>query len=286
MTLSIDGVATDPIDTSTKSDNYARDAISIGLVEAPLCNPQTTGSPTYYPTGCGSFPPEPTIPIDDQECDNLSGLSFALSAQLWGLNEFARFPVERDAQGNQEMGTYDYQKCTPYAGGNVDAVRAQGEVVARHNFAVAYTSGPISDIRQDLAVASKVRLAKSGSRSNKSKQKENSRLPEDVVKIATDLEFLFPGRQTGSPDGVPLPVADAYYCLCTDVVSAADNTAGLCLKLTPNSAQKPACAAGAQDYLKTISESISLGPADYADKGSSDCHSPQISIDGAVQSQP
>jgi hypothetical protein len=204
----------------------------------------------------------------------LSGFSFALSAELWGLGEYARFPEEKDARGNQDFGNYDYDDCSPYNSANVANVRSLQQKVARHNFAVADTAKAIEAIQASLEADIKVKSAKPAHRS-KLKEAKDSPLSVAFGKIATGLELLF-------PQGIPAKVVEAYYCVCKDTAVNGNS----CPQLTQPSETTLSCSPDGQPYLKTIEDAIALDPIDPTDKGSADCHSPQISINGAIQPQP
>ena len=272
MSVMVDALNLAPVLAGTVMDGHMRHGLSISLVEAPLCDDQT-GGPNYYKGygagGC-NFPALPTIPADDQECDTLSGLSFALSTQLWGLSEYARFPEEKDTYGNQNFGLYDYDECTPYHAANVAEVKTLQDNVARHNFVVVDTARALAAIEFSLEADTKARLAKPARRSKTKEKTEDTSLSEDFRKIAADLEFLF-------QKNIPATVADAYYCVCKDTVAHHNS----CGQLIRQSNSTPSCPDNGQAYFKTLVDVIAP-----ADKGSSDCHAAQISINGAIQPLP
>jgi len=253
------------------ADDYNRYGISIALVEAPWCD---DNSGNYYKGygvigGC-RFPALPNL-TDDRECDSLSGLSFSLSAKLWGLNEYALFPSEKDALGNQNSGSYDYE-CGPYNAKNTDAAIAQQQRAATHNRAAAEKIEAVARTISTLENLPRFSLQPNAlvpGRSEKKQDEDSNLLLKDFTKIFKELNFLF-------PSGVPASVAAAYYCVCEAAHLAVDAKNSQCTKFGPYT-----CTGTPRSDLKIILEAL-----DTADKGSSDCHSPQISIDGAIQPQP
>jgi hypothetical protein len=247
-------------------DIYGHYGVSLALIEAPLCKISTTTSPKYYGTDCMKYSElvSPPAWTDDMSCDSLSGLSFALSAKLWGLNEYALFPSEKNQAGDQDFGNYDYE-CGPYGGKNVSAARVQQTQVAEHNFAVAQLDTALSEL-ETLPDSSSQRSSSKSVRRPNEKQIEGTSVQTDFTQIFTDLNLLF-------PSGVPTEAQNAYYCACEQAPLSADAKGSLCTKFRPSE-----CTGTLQSNLKAIYDSMAP-----SDKGSSDCHAPQISISRAIQ---
>lgn len=251
-------------------DVYGRYGISIALVEAPFCDDSTTTNLKYYPANCpDSFPTQHSVPYDDPECDTVSGLSFSLAAQLWGLSENSLYPrEEQDSQGNstgrQIPGSYDFDECLLNGADNVHSVETRQQQVAEYYFAVADLSAKTSMLEGFLNSD-----AKEKSRTPRQEQ-SNETIPADFTAMSTDLTAIFDNR-------VPLDLSNELYCACTAATRQCN------LQGNPPSSCNPK--EKAEAYLEAFEGSL----AKYSvpnDKGSSDCHAAQISINGAIRLQP
>jgi hypothetical protein len=250
-------------------DGYGRYGISIALVEAPFCDDSTNTKLKYYPADCPtSFPTLRTVPYDDPECDTVSGLSFSLAAKLWGLSENALYPREEvDTQGNstgrQIPGSYDFDECPLNGANNVLMVETRQQQVAEYYFAIADFSAKTSAVERFLnsEVKDKPRLSK--------QEQGKETIPGDFTAMSNDLNTIFDNH-------IPLDLSNELYCAC----SAATRECDLHGSLSPCNPKEKAGA-----YVEAVEASV----AKYAapnDKGSSDCHAAQISINGAIEPQP
>jgi hypothetical protein len=267
ITFEKDRDDTDPSDNSNTFIN--RYGISVGLMEAPLCNTSTITNPVYYGTSnCMDFKKVIAVPTDDRRCDSLSEVSFALSELLWGLKEHARFPWEQDDEGTQNPGNFNY-RCPEAYSGDIDALKANQKRAAERNIKVAPFANDIAKNISDLEEF----LTRVGAGSNtlrsshrlKGKQNEETVPLQLFDKISTDISSIY-------PSGIPNTVADAFFCACIDENQNSCPTLGS-LK-TKNDCDLNKTNA----YLRTGYNAI--------DKGSSDCHAPQMNIYGAIQPQP
>jgi hypothetical protein len=251
-------------------DAYGRYGISIALVEAPFCDDSTNTKLKYYPADCpNSFPTQHSVPYDDPECDTVSGLSFSLASQLWGLNENALYPREEEgSQGNstgrQIVGSYDFDECPLNGANNVQLLETRQQQVAEHYFAIADLSAKTSALETFFNAD-----AKGKSRRSLREQSEQT-IPGDFTAMSSDLNTIFDNH-------VPLGLSNELYCAC----SAASRQCNL--QGNPSSNCNPKEKAGA--YLEAFEDSIAKYSAPN-NKGSSDCHAAQISINGAIKLQP
>jgi len=219
---------------------------------APLC-----AAGGYYPA-C-NFPQPPLQWSDNPECDSLSGLSFALAGKMWGLDEYARFPIEKDANGNQESGNYDYN-CPAASKATLDEIAA-----------LVNLRGALASLENHLGI--NLKYSTSISQRTTTKQGDESALTPTFTEISGDLTTIFDSH-------VPANVASDFYCACKDE----HQSESLC---TLPATISPACSPG-DDKAKAYVEALEKGLQAFtgADKGSSDCHAAQISINRAIQSQP
>lgn len=251
-----------------RNNTIERYGISIALMEAPLCenSPLPPDDPTYYGTDCSVFPSDP-VWADDENCDTLSGLSFALSTKLWGLSEEARFPAEQDDEGTQNLGTF-YYACQVYSAANEPQIRGDQLIVAENNLKAA------KDISQKISKLKSYLQSQSVKPADRlTKKADQSEIFEALlVGIADDTKLLFPHH-------VPQELGDALYCVCRSTQKgekkSEDRSAEKsCRKLLPLRSL-PNCVQGkTEKYLDFI---------EAQDKGSADCHSAQISINSVVQ---
>jgi len=262
MNVKVDDTPQGSIAAEYTADVHRYFGISIVLMEAPLC--KTIDRLTYYPA-CSFANISPAGP-DDKQCDKLSGLSFSLSAKLWGLNESALFPTEKDDRGNQNPGDYDYE-CVPYSKTNLATVITEEMNVASRNLGDTDISTPISALDAVLTQDAKARASRPGHRLKANERREDSGLSTDFTELLNDLKLIF-------PDGIPSGVTGAYNCLCKDLNNA---NGSVCQLLNQADRTSTSCTTGDAE-LQTIVAAVSP-----ADKGSSDCHSPQISINNAIQ---
>jgi hypothetical protein len=246
MNIQLNGKQANPISASQPNGD-SHYGISIALMAAPLC---PAGG--YYPT-C-NFPQPPLQWSDNPECDSLSGLSFALAAKMWGLPEYARFPVEKDANGNQESGNYDY-KCPAASQATLD------EIATLVNLRGALTT-------LENLVGVNLQYRTSMSQRPAVKHGDQTALTTTFGEISSGLTTLFDSH-------VPDNVATDFDCACKN-----EGQSGCTLPVTPS----PACTDKGTVYVEALEKS--LKPFTGGDKGSSDCHSPQISINRAIQPQP
>ena len=249
--VQLNGTPSSPIPAVGQSDGIVRYGISIALMAAPLC---PAGG--YYPM-C-NFPQPPLHWSDDPECDSLSGLSSGLAAQMWGLVEYARFPIEKDTNGNQESGNYDY--------GCPAASKATLDEVKKRIAAIANLRNALSTLDNLLGINLQYRTSMS---QRTTKQGDESTLTTTFEKISGDLTTIFDKR-------VPDMVGDDFYCACT-----AENQRSKVCQLpgvSPHTCDTNKGAAAYGEWLENDLERFTGG-----DKGSSDCHAAQISINGAIQ---
>jgi hypothetical protein len=267
LTMTLDGTAQSPIKVTGEVDNGGgRSGITIALMEAPLCANTPPDTPQYYPTSCG-FAQISQTRADDTECDKLSGRSFALSAKLWGLTEYALFPMEQDEEGTQNPGTFHYKACPAYSGANAETAKSDQQAVAVRNLKGAIAvKADVLNLEGELNELAKLAAqSKSGKSAHRPKSKESDTLNVSgyFTKLSDDIKLTF-------PHDVPLELSDAFYCACVEAKQSSCTALG--------SSKPPAnCPSRLQTYLDEVIAN---------DKGSADCHSPQISINGAIQSQP
>ncbi len=256
------------LDRQKYNKPITRYGISIVLMEAPLCDNSPLDTPKYYGTDCTTgFPANlPLNWADDHSCDSLSGLSFALSVKLWGFGDQARFPQE-DAKGLQSQGNYDYD-CLIASAANAGQIHDEQAAAARTNLRVARD---ISNNVSELDSALKTQAVEAAE-SPRNALHEQPNLQKALVNISGDIKTLFPFQ-------VPTELSNAFYCICQEVredgkQSSKREARKSCRKLLPLQSPPKCVHAIEQQYLKTIVD---------LDKGSSDCHAPQISITEATQ---
>ncbi len=251
MNVTLNNKPASPIPaSSTTGDSHF--GISIALMASPLCP-----GGGYYPA-C-SFPQPPLQWSDNPECDSLSGLSFALAAKMWSLSEYARFPIEKDANGNQESGNYDYT-CPAASKATLDEIAALVDL-----------RGALASLENHLGI--NLKYSTSISQRTTTKQGDESALTPSFTEISRDLTTIFDSH-------VPANVASDFYCACKDE----RQSESLC---TLPATISPACSPG-NDKAKAYVEALEKGLQAFTggDKGSSDCHAAQISINRAIQPQP
>jgi hypothetical protein len=248
-------------------DNYGHYGISISLIEAPLC--KTVDKLLYFGTNCVKFSDlkMPLVWTDDQTCDSLSGLSFSLSAKLWSLSEYVIFPQEKNANGDQDFGNYDYE-CGPYGRGNVAMVSDQQEKVAKHNLEVALNE---DKLLKEIDLAEKILEKKTSQKVAPEFERE---LSSTLETVHHDLEAVF-------DEGVPTNLANDLYCACTDALPFPKDS--VCQVA---GAEPLHCEVGTDRKGEAIELLEKLEKLSGLDKGSSDCHAAQISINGAIKPQP
>jgi len=251
-----------------------RYGISISLVEAPLCKSSAPGKALYYPEDC---PADKTfsVPLDDQECDTLSSLSFAQSAALWNLPEHARFPSEQDALGTQGQWNYDYNCLASYRS-NLQNLEAQEDKVVGFNLEMADLALRIAALKRNLALIEHQR--------RESGQEQGKGLaPESVIKlfdgISKDLTASESANLISSENATRLNLADELYCACKAFTLGKGN----CESFKSSHECK-----AVRDVTEPAKHFITAATAYVTanDKGSSDCHAAQISINGAIQPTP
>jgi hypothetical protein len=267
MDVKLDQTSQSPV--MIVKDHHGRYGISLALVESPFCDDSTSTKLKYYPADCpNSFPTQPSVPYDDPECDTVSGLSFSLAAKLWGFSENALYPREevdsqKNSAGRQIRGSYDFDECPLNGASNVLAVETRQQQVAEYYLALADLSAKTLAVEEFLnsEVRDKSRTTK--------REHSKETIPADFDALSSDLNTIFENH-------VPLDVSNQLYCACSATTRECD--------LHGNSSScNPKEKAGA--YLEAFETSV----ANYSapnDKGSSDCHAPQISINGAIQPQP
>jgi hypothetical protein len=212
--------------------------------------------------------------LDDQECDTLSSLSFAQSAALWNLPEHARFPSEQDAMGTQGPWTYDYS-CLASYGSNLQNLEAQEDKVVGFNLEIADLAAQITALKRNLPLIEHQR--------HESPQEPGRLAPGSIIKlfndIFRDLSASENANVMSSANATRQNLADELYCAC----KAATLGKGNCQSFKTSHECKVV-----RDVTEPEKHFITAVTA-YVhanDKGSSDCHAAQISINGAIQAQP
>jgi hypothetical protein len=256
-----------------------RYGINISLMEAPLCKNSLPSKALYYPEDC---PTDKTfsVPLDDQECDTLSSLSFAQSAALWNLPEHARFPSEQDALGTQGAWNYDYS-CLASYGGNLQNLEVQEDKVVSFNLEMVPR---MADLAQRVATLKRNLAVIEHQRHESGQEPGESLAPESVIKlfngISKDLSAPESANLIPSENTTRQNLADELYCACKAFTSGRGN----CQSFKSSSHECKAV----RDVTEPAKHFITAATAYVTanDKGSSDCHAAQISINGAIQPTP
>jgi len=197
---------------------------------------------------------EPDLSANDMKCDNVSGMSFGASMALWSLLEHARFPVQRDADGSQYPGYYDYQNCTEYSRLNGNKVHNDLERIKDFNSEVIEAN---QSLRQSLLKLLSLSLAP--------EQREHDLGParKDAQDKRNDLEKKL---QPLWPGGIISPVSKALECT----------------KLLIEGKESTGCPKGLSNLV--IEQYFGDGGIVWAKGvGHTDCHKAQININGELQ---
>ncbi|MGA7218202.1 MAG: hypothetical protein WBX38_07810 [Candidatus Sulfotelmatobacter sp.] len=256
-------------DRAGSTQPITRYGISISLMEAPLCKSSMPNNLEYYPRDCQTDTAFLPVPGDDQQCDSLSGLSFAQSATFWGLPEHLLFPSEQDKRGTQSPWNYDFA-CYVSDGANLSKLQSKQQEVANSNLVLYRRAKDFSDkislMKQRLGYGpgrASQRPKKKGAQG----RSETSSLAKQFEEISSALDSLFQGK-------VPSDLSDSLACVCSI------ETPGKC---QARGSSLPECdkANPKADFERF--EELATQNLYAQDKGSSDCHAPQVSIDGAIQ---
>jgi len=251
-----------------------RYGISISLLEAPLCDSSVPGKILYYPEDC---PTDSTfsVPLDDQECDTLSSLSFAQSAAVWNLPEHARFPSEQDEMGTQGPWSYDYS-CLASYGSNLQNLEAQEDKVVSFNLEMADLALKITALKRNLALID-------NQKPESGQVPGRSLAPESTIKlfndISKDLNASDNANLFSSENATRQNLADDLYCACEAATSDKSNCQSF-----KSSHECKAISDATEPAKHFITAATAYVTAN--DKGSSDCHAAQMSINGAIQPTP
>jgi hypothetical protein len=163
------------------------------------------------------------------------------------------------------LGSYDFDECPLNGANNVQLVEKRQQEVAKYYFAVADLSTKTSALQSFLYSDTK-----ETSRHQETKVQSKDAILGDFNDISTDLNRIFDNH-------VPLDLSNDLYCACTDATQQCN------LQGMPAYSCNPEEKAGA--YLEKFEDSVAKYSA-ANDKGSSDCHAPQISINQAIKLKP
>jgi hypothetical protein len=228
-----------------EADN-GRSGISFLLAESKPCLPNDSVCFNY----------------SEQECDELSGQSFAETTGLWVLPEYARFPVQLDGMGNQDSWNYDFDYCSPSHGSDVDGARKLRQQAEDRNRDILQQIENLNSELNTLLLQQTtfvVSLKATG-------EKESP-----TLEVNKGLETLTAEFAKDFPRGVPDEVNHALRCT-SDIV---------------NGLHPMGCPASLELVIKEYFQVKSRfgdrdGPLADPGKGSADCHSAQMAIDGIL----
>jgi len=255
-----------------RDKTITRYGISLSLMQAPLCNTSTPDMLKYYPKDCTKYSEFSKATSDDEDCDTLSGFSFAASTVLWQLPDYALFPSEQDSEGTQNPLNYRYFDtgtklgCPAAYKGNAAQLKTNVVKLAREHVKALADITSLED-QLDLATSAKTKkmLEQAAKAARADGQSPNATLGVQAFsQVLADTDAIYPA-------GIPDEAAIGLYCACT----LAGNSDSDCKKEF-DLAATPSC--GQKNRFDLDFDLVAA-----QDKGSSDCHSPQISINGAIQ---
>ena len=228
-----------------ETDN-GRSAITFLLAETKPCLPNDSVCFNY----------------SEQECDELSGQSFAETTGLWVLPEYARFPVQLDGMGNQDSWNYDFDYCSASHGSDVDGARTLRQQAEDRNRDILQQIEDLNGELNTLLLQQTTFVVSL----NATKKKEST-----TLEVNKGLDTLRAEFAKDFPRGVPDEVKHALNCT-SDVVKG----------LHPIG-----CPASLEQVIKEYFQVSGRfgdrdGPLADPGKGSADCHSAQMAIDGIL----
>lgn len=256
-----------PIETAKDLDgSIQRYGISIVLMGAPLCKTSTVDHLYYYPKSCTKYSEFSPAQSDDQKCDSLSGFSFANNAALWHMPEHVLFPAEQDWEGTQNPWNYRYD-CAPAYKENLQTLHDSQQNAAKRNIKVV---SDIKALNEAIGALPQKKAAKAAPR-----HQERNLAGEQISELSTDFANIANDIALSLPDAIPTEVREAFDCVCAEAAQHSPDTSCPTLK---SSGSQSKCPNPMHKDLDTVLQAL--------DKGSSDCHAPQVSIGGAISPQP
>jgi hypothetical protein len=193
----------------------------------------------------------PPDPMSDLVCDPLSGLSFANSVKMWGLDEHVRFPEQYDQKGTQQPGYYDYS-CPEGHRLNLDSLSKRVNEIEHQKQKIS--NADIPPLRDDLGQLLNIQVG-----THKGAERDLSSLRKDCLERLNVLQGDLHLMLGHLPEGV----ADALSCT-RDFISDV-HTSALC----PSD--------------KHLIDAYFGQNGAITSAGSTDCHKGQISINDAFR---
>jgi hypothetical protein len=218
------------------------------------------------------MPPNPT---SRYSCDFLSRESFGQTEKLWNLALHARFPVEADSLGTQERGTYDYT-CD-------EADAAHAAMVDSHQKQEAFLMA--RKPRCVDATLRRVQLLEAGVTAEPSKKSSSTQVSPNRDAVC-EVRDESTGPVACAPDAKDVRARDAFCDIRSSLsdLSFSKMSAPVqhdvdCLGEVVRVLKPGTCEAQerAQVFAKVALDVVLLA------MGSTDCHAPQINLNGAVQ---
>jgi hypothetical protein len=171
------------------------------------------------------------------------------------------FPAEQDWEGTQNLWNFRYD-CPAAYKENLQTLHDNQQKAAGSNIKV-------------LEDAIGALLQKNPAKSLHRYTGKNSQGEQDASKLSTDFGDISNDIALSLPDGIPIEVREAFDCACAEATKDVPGISCPTLKSSKTQLDSPN---PLRKDLDTVFQAL--------DKGSSDCHAPQASIDGAIQPQP